>query len=386
MLRHIIGFVLIYSTLSSTAFANKVLTAYIEEYKLIAIGEMQKSAIPASIKLAQGILESDMGRSDMARQANNHFGIKCGKDWTGKTFYKLDDDRDTTGTLIESCFRAYDHPAASYAAHTTFLTNPSKSSRYGFLFDLEITDYVGWANGLKFAGYASDASYPKKLIKIIEDNKLFLLDMGFAPIKNDKDVATSLPTKKEKTKESSPKIEVKKDAKKESKKETKETAMKKEKHDVSTKETTVVEADVKGEKYRSSIINTIPVIYARRGDNLSTIAKRTGHDVYNLLSFNEGISSPHEALEDGTVIFVARKKKSATTDYHIVSNGETLYAISQKYGIRLENLCLKNNLKRDAMVKAGQKVSLVKQLSRKDTPKHDFLPRFDRYLDLNETK
>jgi flagellum-specific peptidoglycan hydrolase FlgJ len=157
--------------------ANKKLTEnYIYTYKNIAISEMKRTGIPASIKLAQGILESDLGRSPLANLANNHFGIKCGKDWGGEVFYKLDDDTDSTGTLIESCFRAFSSGAESYTAHSEFLTNPAKASRYGFLFDLASTDYVGWANGLKFAGYASDPSYPQKLIKIIENNKLYLFD------------------------------------------------------------------------------------------------------------------------------------------------------------------------------------------------------------------
>ena len=149
----------------------KIAEAYISEYKTIAISEMNRTGIPASIKLAQGLLESDWGRSKLAKDANNHFGIKCGNSWTGGSFFKQDDDYKN-GKLINSCFRKYDNAGQSYIDHSTFLSKP----RYADLFKLDPTDYKGWAKGLKKAGYATDRKYPQKLITIIEKYDLAKYD------------------------------------------------------------------------------------------------------------------------------------------------------------------------------------------------------------------
>jgi len=141
---------------------------YIKTYSSIAVEEMNRSGIPASITLAQGILESGSGKSELASKANNHFGIKCHSDWKGARVLYSDDKRN-------ECFRSYDDVKHSFEDHTDFLT---RSSRYMALFDLEPSDYKGWAEGLQTAGYATSADYSKRLIKIIEDEKLFLLDQG----------------------------------------------------------------------------------------------------------------------------------------------------------------------------------------------------------------
>jgi len=158
------------------AQANDTTQDYIEQYKAIAVNEMKRVGIPASIKMAQAILESSSGRSTLARQSNNHFGIKCGGSWTGKEVYREDDDYHN-GLLVRSCFRAYDEPAESFFAHSDFLSNPN-SSRYKFLFQLDQRDYKGWAKGLRKAGYATDPKYPSKLINLIEKYELYLLDYG----------------------------------------------------------------------------------------------------------------------------------------------------------------------------------------------------------------
>jgi len=145
---------------------------YINKYSHIAIAEMQHSGIPASIKMAQALLESGAGKSTLAREANNHFGIKCGGGWTGLTYYREDDDYHE-GLLIESCFRRFSHAEESFTAHTDFLVN---QGRYAFLFSLDKKDYRAWANGLRKAGYATDKAYPQKLISIIEKYKLYELD------------------------------------------------------------------------------------------------------------------------------------------------------------------------------------------------------------------
>ena len=155
---------------------------YIEKYKDIAIREMDKTGIPASITLAQGCLESGNGNSELAQKAKNHFGIKCHSSWKGEGFYMDDDAKD-------ECFRVYKDPEESYKDHSEFLVN---GSRYDFLFELKPTDYKGWAHGLKKAGYATNPKYPDLLIKIIEDEELNLLDEKKSRSKSNKE--TSKPT------------------------------------------------------------------------------------------------------------------------------------------------------------------------------------------------
>lgn len=149
---------------------------YIEKYKGIAISEMHRTGIPASIKLAQGLLESSWGQSELAIHANNHFGIKCGKSWQGPTHFVYDDDYEY-GKKVKSCFRAFGSPVESYREHSEFLSNPKKE-RYALLFYFGPKDYKSWAYGLKDAGYATDPKYPQKLIKIIEQYELYKFDGG----------------------------------------------------------------------------------------------------------------------------------------------------------------------------------------------------------------
>lgn len=151
---------------SADASYNEIVSIYIENYSIIAKDEMQLYGIPASITLAQGILESGAGRSGLSRKSNNHFGIKCHKDWTGERVYHDDDE-------LQECFRKYKDPDISFRDHSLFLT---ERTRYKDLFKLKKDDYKGWAKGLRKAGYATDPKYPKKLITIIERYKLFKLD------------------------------------------------------------------------------------------------------------------------------------------------------------------------------------------------------------------
>lgn len=146
---------------------------YIEQFKWIAVEEMQRTGIPASIKMAQALHESQSGRSELALNANNHFGIKCKANWNGETYQYKDDDKDNTGNLVFSCFRSYATAMESYYDHSDFL---KYRPRYKELFDLPKTDYKAWANGLKKCGYATDPNYPDRLIRIIEKYNLDLLD------------------------------------------------------------------------------------------------------------------------------------------------------------------------------------------------------------------
>ena len=165
----------------TSIYASDHTAAYIQQYKTIAQQEMDRVGIPASITMAQGILESASGRSTLAKQSNNHFGIKCGKNWTGEEVYRHDDDYKD-GLLVRSCFRAYDDPAKSFMAHSDFLTD---NRRYAFLFELDVYDYKGWAHGLRKAGYATDPNYPSKLIRIIEEHELYLCLLYTSPSPRD---------------------------------------------------------------------------------------------------------------------------------------------------------------------------------------------------------
>ena len=153
---------------------------YLDTYAELAVIEMYRSGVPASITLAQGLHESNYGQSDLATRANNHFGIKCKSYWQGQKYYHEDDDFNTKGDLIESCFRSYNNTIESYVDHSNFLMY---SAHYGKLFDLDKTDYKGWAYGLKECGYATDISYSNKLISKIEKYNLSQYDHSADPFR-----------------------------------------------------------------------------------------------------------------------------------------------------------------------------------------------------------
>lgn len=166
-------FIIIFSFSQYNGPGNEWTNSYIERYKYLAIDEMHRSGIPASIIMAQAIVESQSGQSALAISANNHFGIKCKRHWGGETYYHVDDDRDENGQLIESCFRKYQSIEASFIDHSNFLMN---RAHYRQLFRYQKTDYRNWAKGLKRAGYATDPKYADKLIRTIEQHQLNELD------------------------------------------------------------------------------------------------------------------------------------------------------------------------------------------------------------------
>ena len=151
--------------------------AYAKKYSWLAIEEMRRTGIPASIKLAQAIIESNSGTSTLAIEANNHFGMKCGKDWTGKTMSRVDDDRDAKGYLIESCFQSYNSIRESYMRHSDLLLNPAKMDRYGYLFALDMLDYRAWAEGLQKGGYSTNPLYAQILVQAIDELALWEFDL-----------------------------------------------------------------------------------------------------------------------------------------------------------------------------------------------------------------
>jgi LysM repeat protein len=260
---------------------------YIEMWKEEAVKQMLETGIPASITLAQGILESANGNSTLARYANNHFGIKCHQGWTGETFIQDDDKKD-------ECFRKYEEAEESFRDHAEFLKS---RSRYAFLFDLSSTDYKGWAHGLKKAGYATNPKYAEMLIQIIEENELYKYDR------------------------------VVNIAKKEIKSEQKEF--------INTK---VIVHDVAVHD------NNIKYIIAKEGDTFLSIAKEFEMGLWQLYKYND--LGKKDALKKGDIVYLQPKRnKAKNAESHRVKQGETMHSISQLYGIKLKKLFKYNGLK-----------------------------------------
>jgi LysM repeat protein len=291
---------LIYGHFAFAVHAQSKLTAeqYIQKYKDEAIIQMVKYNIPASITLAQGMLESGNGNSDLAEQANNHFGIKCHNSWTGPTFIKDDDKKN-------ECFRKYESVLASYNDHSLFLAT---HSRYAVLFELKRTDYKGWAEGLKKTGYATNPKYPQALINLIEKHQLY---------KYDAEKQTNA-------------AEVK----------TKQTGS-------DTKNTReILRLGIK--KY----------IIVKPGDTFEKIAAETDKDLWQLYKYNDAGST--DKLIAGQKLFLQPKRNKAKEPFHKVKEGETMRSISQFYGIKLRKLYFKNNMKEGEEPKVGDTLYLRK--------------------------
>jgi len=292
------------------AYSQQKITVgeYIEQYKDIAIAEMQKYKIPASITLAQGILESGCGNSRLAKEANNHFGIKCHKGWNGKTIYEDDDEK-------QECFRKYNKPVESYLDHSEFLTT---RERYSLLFDYETTDYKNWAYGLKKAGYATNPRYPELLIKIIEENGLDKYDKG-----------------------GSRQLIV-------------------DNHDAELKyenpELTFELVGRGGNDRPIFLNNGVKFILAREGDDFYKIASEFEIYTWQLFKYND-VDRQFE-ISGGQKVYLEKKKRKGKYDKHIVQQDENLHSISQEYGIRLKALCKYNYEKCGNNLEAGETLKL----------------------------
>lgn len=310
-----IFFLFTFSGAASAANVEIVLTAsvadqedYIRRYKKIAMREMERSGVPASIKLAQGILESDSGKSKLARTANNHFGIKCGSQWNGDTYFKEDDDYDDKGRLIKSCFRQYRNPDASFVAHSEFLRDPAKSFRYGFLFRLDPNDYKSWAEGLRRSGYATNPNYPKLLITIIERYNLNQYDQSSVIVEEPEAVLAPI------------------------------------------------------EEKQRGILRTNDVAYFVNDAPISVreIASQVSMSVDRLLDYNEGLRQEAQNVDPGDRVYIQKKRRSyrGREQYHVTEQGESLYDIAQRYGLRLDKLAKRNRLRESDSPAAGEKVKL----------------------------
>lgn len=270
---------------------NNAYNRYIEQYAGIALQNQRSFGIPASITLAQGLLESGAGQSRLATGANNHFGIKCHRAWRGsRTFHN--DDRPN------ECFRAYDRVEDSFKDHGQFLQQP----RYRSLQQLEPTDYKGWARGLQKAGYATDRGYANKLIKIIEDYQLYLIDEG------------NTSRRYQYAQKSAPKREVEQKPRPDT-----------------------------GERVGYFSYGLLYIL-AGEDDSLSAIARDLGMSERKLTEYNDLPAG--YPLEKGDIIYLEPKHKRATPPHfeHRIQVGESIHRIAQTYGIQLESLYKLNNL------------------------------------------
>ncbi len=312
---------------------------YIENHSEIAMAEMIRTGVPASIKLAQGMLESDWGRSDLAKKANNHFGIKCGSNWKGGTFFKSDDDVDRDGNLIESCFRSFDNTHESFIAHSDFLTDPKKSYRYGFLFDFETTDYKKWAKGLQKAGYATDKKYPKKLIRIIEKYGLDKFDIQ----NGDHVSATNKVVRK--------------------------VVLDSESNDTNSSSSAVEHHSA--EDLRKGKVNSLMVLYGDGIASIKDIAEAHRRKAIQLLKFNELFPDENYVPKKDMVVFLQRKKTRTSNKqtHHIVYEGETMASIAHQYGLKLKSLYSKNRMPKGAEPVVGEKLNLYRQVGSSNRPK-----------------
>ncbi len=308
-----ISVIFLFSGLEAQTPSGKITREeYIQLYKDIAIEKMNTYHIPASITLAQGIIESANGNSALAKKGNNHFGIKCHKGWNGKTM-RMDDDEKN------ECFRKYKSSYESFKDHSVFLTT---RDRYAFLFTLDITDYKGWAKGLKKAGYATNPKYPQLLIKIIEDYELYKYDKyysGGTYVKADK--------KPDRKKNNTPSDDFE----------------------------AITISDNNRAVYEN---NGVKFIYARRGDTFYKIAQDFHIYTWQVYKYNE--LKKKDPVFEGQMIYLERKKSKAREAFHVVSPGETLRDISQKYGVRLKRLCKYNTLDKNADLFPNQKIKLRK--------------------------
>lgn len=274
---------------------------YIEKYHTIAIKQQKIHKIPASIILAQGLLESSAGRSRLTLEGNNHFGIKC-HDWNGEKIYHDDDEKN-------ECFRKYKHADDSYEDHSLFLTS---RPRYQSLFQLKTTDYVGWAYGLKAAGYATDPGYAQKLISLIERYNLHQYDTvqkGLFCSKDDHQ------------------------------------------NNIQHQITPLITREV----YK---LNYIKLIVATDADSYTSIATEFNISEKRLRKYND--VGEDARLKKGNIVYLSMKKRKASraNPIHVVQPGETLYGISQVYGIQLVSLYKINNLAFNEGAQIGQIIKL----------------------------
>lgn len=303
-------FIALTVTMCNISFAQKITPdEYISTYRSIAIAEMKRSGIPASVTLAQGILETECGNSELVKKSNNHFGIKCKSTWTGESVTHTDD-------APNECFRKYGKPEDSYKDHSDYLKT---SPRYASLFQLDPSDYKGWALGLKRAGYATNPRYPQIVISNIEKYNLQQYDnMSEEEIDNIAVTKVAPPQKVE----------------------------------VAPTDFTSIEQSIK----LKTKFNGLKGLYAPKGTSLLAIATMADIDLAKLLEYNDLITDG--LLKDDQLIYLEKKPKQGNRDYYIALQKETLYDIAQNNAVQLKYLSQFNNMSSSEIVQKGTKVKL----------------------------
>jgi len=315
MIKFTILFIYLFLFIQVIALPQKLTRdEYIQKYYKLAISEMQRSGIPASITLAQGCWESQDGNSVLATEGNNHFGIKCKSDWKGKKIYHDDD-------ASQECFRKYEHAEASYIDHSNFLMS---GTRYGFLFKLDPKDYTGWAFGLKKAGYATDPGYAQRLIKIIEDFKLFVYDEGMI----NHPLATLA----------------------------KEPTPVKIRRPVLAKHNAIHNIEHR---------NGLRTIVVGVGDTYQNLTKDLGLKDWELYTYNDFKQGTQPQVNEILYIEAKYKRANRTHKQYVVENGDKMRYISQKYGLKLQPLLKRNRMKSGDEPAEGQIVYLRNKRPRK---------------------
>lgn len=305
---------------------------YIEQFATLAVEEMYRSGVPASITLAQGLLESRYGLSELAVKGNNHFGIKCHNNWNGKKIYYDDDAKG-------ECFRKYPSPEQSYRDHSDFLRY---RDRYKFLFDYNTTDYKSWANGLKKAGYATDPSYASKLIRIIEDYRLYEYD----------DKPASFAKSDRKSRKESKRVTVKvPEVLPPSPTEIEQTEA------LTEAQRQDFHFSISREVYKR---NGVPFVKAMEGESYASIASANNLFLREILKYND--LAAEAQIVPGTEVYLRPKKGQAVKglDKHVVEEGETMRSIAQRYGVRLKNLYKINEMADGSIIREGDIIKLRK--------------------------
>ncbi|NOU37136.1 MAG: LysM peptidoglycan-binding domain-containing protein [Ferruginibacter sp.] len=285
---------------------------YINKYKAAAITEMHRSGVPASITLSQGILETEHGNSDLVKKSNNHFGIKCKKEWTGESVRHTDD-------APNECFRKYATAADSYKDHSEYLKN---SPRYASLFELDKSDYKGWAYGLKRAGYATNPRYPQIVISNIEKYNLQQYDTTFVNVNEEIAVTNKV-------------------------------------NDESILKNATLVSDneeIKNALKANSKFNKLKALYASKGTSLLAIATAANIDLAKLLDYND--LKIDGLLKEDQLIYLERKNKQGNFDIYTTLQKETLFDIAQNFGIQLKSLLQLNTKNENEILPKGQKIKL----------------------------
>ena len=327
--------VVLFFTITTCFSQTEKAKIYIEKYKDLAIFEMQRTGVPASITLAQGILESGCGESELSKNSNNHFGIKCKIEWQGEKVFADDDEAN-------ECFRKYLDVSESYKDHSNFLkTRP----HYAFLFNLEPTDFESWAYGLKKAGYATEKSYADRLIGIINNYNLnsytlLALDKSYIPKINVNYTIAKEYNLNTKTIQTTI-VEDEKDI-----------AFNKN-IDYKTKDKILTNTGYPNTVFE---INDAKVIYVEAGTSLLAIAQQNNVSYNKIISYNE--LEIIDVIENDQLIFLEKKQKKGNKDFHIVTKEESLYDIAQKEGVRLDVLAENNGLNKNTYPMVGEKIYL----------------------------